>query len=72
MSLISLVGVVKDFGICIFFFVFDFYIGEGEWLGLIGFNGVGKFILLKVFVGKELFGEGECCCLFWFWVELVG
>ena len=48
MSLISLVGAAKDFGIRTLFADLELHIGEGERLGLIGPNGAGKSTLLKV------------------------
>ena len=48
MSLISLVGAAKDFGIRTLFSDLDLHIGEGERLGLIGPNGAGKSTLLRV------------------------
>ena len=48
MSLISLVGAAKDFGIRTLFSDLDLHIGEGERLGLIGPNGAGKSTLLKL------------------------
>ena len=42
MSLISLVGASKDYGIRTLFSELDLHIGEGERLGLIGPNGAGK------------------------------
>ena len=45
MSLISLVGAAKDFGIRTLFSDLDLHIAEGERLGLIGPNGAGKSTL---------------------------
>ena len=59
MSLISLVGAAKDFGIRTLFAELDLHIGEGERLGLIGPNGAGKSTLLKVLAGQEPLGEGD-------------
>ena len=39
MSLISLVGAAKDFGIRTLFSDLDLHLGDGERLGLIGSNG---------------------------------
>ena len=72
MSLISLVGAAKDFGIRTLFSDLDLHIGEGERLGLIGPNGAGKSTLLKVLAGKEPLGEGERRCSPRLRVELVG
>ncbi|RPF84016.1 MAG: ABC transporter ATP-binding protein [Synechococcus sp. TMED20] len=62
MSLISLVGAAKDFGIRTLFSDLDLYIGERERLGLIGPNGAGKSTLLKVLAGSEPLGDGARRC----------
>ena len=62
MSLISLVGAAKDFGIRTLFSDLDLHIGERERLGLIGPNGAGKSTLLRVLAGSEPLGEGERRC----------
>lgn len=72
MSLISLVGAAKDFGIRTLFAELDLHIGEGERLGLIGPNGAGKSTLLKVLAGQEPLGDGERRCSARLRVELVG
>ena len=72
MSLISLVGAAKDFGIRTLFSELDLHIGEGERLGLIGPNGAGKSTLLKVLAGNEPLGAGERRCSPRLRVELVG
>ena len=72
MSLISLVGAAKDFGIRTLFTDLDLHIGEGERLGLIGPNGAGKSTLLKVLAGQEPLGAGERRCSTRLKVELVG
>ena len=72
MSLISLVGAAKDFGIRTLFTDLDLHIGEGERLGLIGPNGAGKSTLLKVLAGQEPLGAGERRCSTKLKVELVG
>ena len=59
MSLISLVGVRKDFGVRTLFDNLDLHVGEGERLGLIGPNGAGKSTLLKVLAGTEPPGAGQ-------------
>jgi ATP-binding cassette subfamily F protein uup len=71
-SLISLVGAAKDFGIRTLFTDLDLHIGEGERLGLIGPNGAGKSTLLRVLAGREPLGEGERRCSQKLRVELVG
>ena len=72
MSLISLVGAAKDFGIRTLFADLDLHISDGERLGLIGPNGAGKSTLLKVLAGVEPLGEGERRCSQRLRVELVG
>ncbi|MFQ6538773.1 MULTISPECIES: ABC-F family ATP-binding cassette domain-containing protein [Aphanothece] len=59
MSLISLVGVRKDFGIRTLFEQLTLHIGPRERLGLIGPNGAGKSTLLKLLAGQEPAGAGE-------------
>jgi ATP-binding cassette subfamily F protein uup len=58
-SLISLVGVRKDFGVRTLFDNLDLHVGEGDRLGLIGPNGAGKSTLLKVLAGTEPPGTGQ-------------
>ncbi len=58
MSLISLVGVRKDFGIRTLFEDLTLHVGEKERLGLIGPNGAGKSTLLRVLAGLEPPGAG--------------
>ena len=72
MSLISLVGAAKDFGIRTLFTDLDLHISDGERLGLIGPNGAGKSTLLKVLAGVEPLGDGERRCSTRLRVELVG
>ena len=72
MSLISLVGAAKDFGIRTLFADLELHIGEGERMGLIGPNGAGKSTLLKVLAGVEPLGAGERRCSPRLRVELVG
>lgn len=59
MSLISLVGAGKDFGVRTLFADLDLHVGERERLGLIGPNGAGKSTLLRVLAGSEPLGRGE-------------
>ncbi|MFM8606037.1 MAG: ABC-F family ATP-binding cassette domain-containing protein [Cyanobium sp.] len=59
MSLISLVGAAKDFGLRTLFADLDLQVGESERLGLIGPNGAGKSTLLRVLAGVEPLGRGE-------------
>ena len=72
MSLISLVGAAKDYGIRTLFSELDLHIGEGERLGLIGPNGAGKSTLLRVLAGQEPLGEGTRRSSPQLRVELVG
>tara|TARA_B100001057_G_scaffold125266_1_gene123983 strand:+ start:1663 stop:3570 length:1908 start_codon:yes stop_codon:yes gene_type:complete len=71
-SLISLVGAAKDYGIRTLFSELDLHIGEGERLGLIGPNGAGKSTLLRVLAGQEPLGEGTRRSSPQLRVELVG
>tara|TARA_B110000008_G_scaffold273583_1_gene308107 strand:+ start:590 stop:2485 length:1896 start_codon:yes stop_codon:yes gene_type:complete len=71
-SLISLVGASKDFGIRTLFADLNLHIGDKERLGLIGPNGAGKSTLLKVLAGSEPLGNGERRCSPRLRVELVG
>ncbi len=58
MSLISLKGASKDFGIRKLFSDLNITIQKKERLGLIGPNGAGKSTLLKVLAGLEPLAEG--------------
>jgi len=58
-SLISLVGVRKDFGIRTLFENLSLHVEPGDRLGLIGPNGAGKTTLLRVLAGEESLGAGE-------------
>lgn len=62
MTLISLVGVSKDFGLRTLFEDLDLHLQEGDRLGLIGPNGAGKSTLLRLLAGLEPPGEGERRC----------
>ncbi|MCX5966407.1 MAG: ABC-F family ATP-binding cassette domain-containing protein [Cyanobacteria bacterium] len=62
MSLISLVGAGKDFGLRTLFTNLDLHVGERDRLGLIGPNGAGKSTLLKVLAGREPLDQGERRC----------
>ena len=53
MSLISLLGVRKDFGIRTLFDDLTLHVGEKERLGLIGPNGAGKSTLMRLLAGLE-------------------
>jgi ATPase subunit of ABC transporter with duplicated ATPase domains len=58
-SLISLVGVRKDFGIRTLFDNLTLHVGDKERLGLIGPNGAGKSTLMRLLAGLEPPGAGE-------------
>ncbi len=62
MSLISLVGAGKDFGLRTLFADLDLHVGERDRLGLIGPNGAGKSTLLKVLAGREPLDRGQRRC----------
>jgi len=62
MSLISLVGAGRDFGLRTLFADLDLHVGEKERLGLIGPNGAGKSTLLRVLAGVESLDRGERRC----------
>ncbi len=59
MSLISLVGVRKDYGIRTLFDNLSLHVEPGDRLGLIGPNGAGKSTLLRVLAGEEPVGAGQ-------------
>ncbi len=62
MSLISLVGAGKDYGIRSLFSDLELHVGPRERLGLIGPNGAGKSTLLRVLAGREPLDRGERRC----------
>ena len=62
MSLISLVGASKEFGLRPLFDGLDLHVGERDRLGLIGPNGAGKSTLLKLLAGKEQLDRGQRRC----------
>lgn len=37
----------------------DFEVKIGEWIGIVGRNGVGKLILMKIIVGVENYDFGN-------------
>ena len=72
MSLISLVGAAKDFGIRTLFSESGPPFGGTGAIGLIGPNGAGYSTLLRVLAGREPLGAGERRCSTKLRVELVG
>ena len=62
MSLISLVGAGKDYGIRTLFSDLELHVGPRERLGLIGPTGAGKSTLLRVLAGREPLDRGERRC----------
>jgi ATP-binding cassette subfamily F protein uup len=63
LSLISLVGAGKDFGLRTLFEGLDLHIAAGDRLGLIGPNGAGKSTLMRVLAGVEPLGSGQRRCV---------
>jgi ATP-binding cassette subfamily F protein uup len=61
-SLISLEGAGKDFGLRVLFADLNLHVGERERLGLIGPNGAGKSTLLRVLAGVEPLDRGQRRC----------
>jgi ATP-binding cassette subfamily F protein uup len=61
-SLISLEGAAKDFGLRVLFADLNLHVGERERLGLIGPNGAGKSTLLRVLAGVEPLDRGQRRC----------
>ncbi|MFO7628732.1 MAG: ABC-F family ATP-binding cassette domain-containing protein [Prochlorococcaceae cyanobacterium] len=59
MSLISLMGVRKDYGIRTLFADLSLHVAPRERIGLIGPNGAGKSTLLRILAGDEPPGAGE-------------
>ncbi len=62
MSLVSLIGASKDFGIRTLFKDLTLHIEKKERLGLIGANGSGKSTLLKIIAGIEPLEKGKRSC----------
>jgi len=61
-SLISLEGAAKDFGLRVLFADLNLHVGERERLGLIGPNGAGKSTLLRILAGVEPLDRGQRRC----------
>ena len=60
MHYLSAEGLTKSYGIIPLFKNISFHINEGDKIGLIARNGVGKSTLLKILAGKETPDEGKC------------
>lgn len=52
MVLFNLLNVYLGFGDFLFLDYIELYIEFNEWVCLVGCNGVGKLMLMKVFVGE--------------------
>jgi len=61
-SVLSLVGAARDFGLRTLFADLDLHVGERDRLGLIGPNGAGKSTLLRALAGLEPLDRGERRC----------
>jgi len=59
MHYLSAEGLTKSYGIIPLFKNISFHINEGDKIGLIARNGVGKSTLLKILAGKETPDEGK-------------
>ena len=59
MHYVSAEGLTKSFGITPCFRGISFNISEGDKIGLIARNGVGKTTLLRILAGKEFADEGK-------------
>ena len=59
MALISLKDVSLGFGGPLLLDGIDLYVERGEWIGLLGRNGMGKTTLLKVISGAVVPDSGE-------------
>lgn len=61
MALISLQNVCLGFGGPLLLDEVNLQIERGEWVGLLGRNGMGKSVLLKVVNGDLLPQSRQCC-----------
>lgn len=59
MHYLSAEGLTKSFGITPLFKDISFHISEGDKIGLIARNGIGKSTLLKILAGRETLEEGK-------------
>lgn len=56
-----MINIIKIYGLICLLCGVNFELVLGEVLGLVGDNGVGKFILIKVFFGVVIFFSGMIC-----------
>lgn len=59
MNLLNLAHITKSYGVRKLFDEADFYLNEGEKVGILGINGTGKSTLLKIMAGLEEPDEGK-------------
>src|ERR671925_1998767 len=59
--MLSLVSVAKSYGAQIVLRDVDWFVGEGERVGLAGANGAGKSTLLRMIAGRVEPDRGEVC-----------
>lgn len=59
MNILTLENVTKAFGVRKILDSNSFYLEEGEKVGVIGINGIGKSTLLKIIAGLEEPDEGR-------------
>lgn len=71
MSILNVEKLSYGFGDCVIFNDVFFCLLKGEYIGLIGVNGEGKFIFMNIIIGKFQFDEGKvewfkCMCVGYF------
>ena len=59
MNLLSLEQAQKSYGEKVLLKQANFYLNEGEKVGIIGINGTGKTTLLRILAGTEVPDEGS-------------
>ena len=59
MNLLSLEQAQKSYGEKVLLKQDNFYLNEGEKVGIIGINGTGKTTLLRILAGTEVPDEGS-------------
>ena len=62
MNLLSLEQAQKSYGEKVLLKQANFYLNEGEKVGIIGINGTGKTTLLRILAGTEVPDEGRYEC----------